>query len=164
MTTRIGSGIRLTAVALLAVLASAAAMHTPTGRLSAPAMANAPSPVRVTIQMSENDPKAMHLALNNAANIAAHYKAAGQKVDLQIVTYGPGLHMLRADTSPVKQRVATMSLEIEGLTFAACANTRANMSKQEGAEVALVSEARLVPSGVVTLIELQQKGYAYIRP
>ncbi|MFM9942527.1 MAG: DsrE family protein [Hyphomicrobiaceae bacterium] len=164
MTKCIRTATRICAVALLGALASMSSLQTPTGRLYSPAVANEVAPVRVAIQMSENDPKAMHLALNNAANLSAHYKQQGRKVDIHVVTYGPGLHMLRADTSPVKQRVATMSLEIEGLTFAACANTRANMSKQEGAEIALLSEARVVPSGVVTLAELQQKGFAYIRP
>jgi len=40
----------------------------------------------------------------------------------------------------------------------------AGMSKQEGKDVPLMSEAKLAPSGVVRLIELQEKGYAYIRP
>jgi intracellular sulfur oxidation DsrE/DsrF family protein len=38
------------------------------------------------------------------------------------------------------------------------------MSKQEGKEIPILSEARVVPSGVVRLIELQEKGYSYIRP
>ena len=135
-----------------------------TRALIASAVANEKAPVRVAIQVSENEPRQMTLALNNAANLAAHYKALGRKVDIQIVTYGPGLHMLRADTSPVKARIAAMSLEIDGLTFAACKNTQVNMAKQEGKDVPLIGEARIVPSGVVTLIELQQTGFAYIRP
>lgn len=38
------------------------------------------------------------------------------------------------------------------------------MTKQEGKDVPLVSEARVVPSGVVQLIELQEQGFSYIRP
>ena len=72
--------------------------------------------------------------------------------------------MLRADTSPVKQRIAEMSLALPQISFSACGNTQVNMTKQEGKEVVLVSEARVVPSGVVRLIELQEQGYAYIRP
>ncbi len=118
---------------------------------------------KVGIQVNQNDKALMDLALNNAKNIIEHYKAKGETVAIEIVTYGPGLHMLRADTSPVKQRIAEMSMAPE-ISFAACGNTRANMTKQEGNEVLLVSEARLVPSGVVRLIQLQKQGYAYIRP
>lgn len=106
----------------------------------------------------------MNLALNNAKNVLDYYQSKGETITIEIVTYGPGLHMLRADTSPVKQRIAEMSLAAPEISFAACNNTQVNMSRQEGKEVVLVSEARVVPSGVVRLIELQEKGYSYIRP
>jgi intracellular sulfur oxidation DsrE/DsrF family protein len=57
-----------------------------------------------------------------------------------------------------------MSLEMPNLTFAACGNTQANMTKAEGKPVTLLSEAKITPSGVVRLMELQGQGYAYIRP
>lgn len=155
------------AIAVVAVaggISAASFFPDQVGKFVTAVRASEGGPVRVSLQLSENDPKAMNLALNNISNLATYYKAQGKKVDIQIITYGPGLHMLRADTSPVKQRIASMSLEIDGLTFNACSNTRANMAKQEGVEIPLLSEAKVVPSGVVTLIELQQKGYAYIRP
>jgi intracellular sulfur oxidation DsrE/DsrF family protein len=119
---------------------------------------------KVAIQVNENDPKVMNLALNNAKNVIDYYKGRGEKVSVEIVTFGPGLHMFRADTSPVKQRIAEMSLALPEITFAACGNTKANMTKQEGKDVSLLSEAKLVPSGVVRLMELQKQGYSYIRP
>jgi len=119
---------------------------------------------QVAIHVDDNDSKVMNLALNNAKNVLDHYKSKGETIAIEIVTYGPGLHMLRADTSPVKQRIAEMSLSAPEVSFAACSNTQVNMSRQEGREVILVSEARVVPSGVVRLIELQEKGYSYIRP
>jgi uncharacterized protein len=72
--------------------------------------------------------------------------------------------MLRADTSPVKDRIAPMSLENPNLKFIACGNTQANQSKAEGKPVTLISEAKVMPSGVVRLMELQKQGYAYIKP
>ncbi len=119
---------------------------------------------KLVIQVNDNDPKLHNLALNNAKNVAEYYAAKGQKVDIQIVTYGPGLHMLRSDTSAVKQRIAAMSLENTNIAFAACGNTRSNMAKQEGKDIPLISEAKLVPSGVVQIMELQKSGYAYLRP
>ncbi len=119
---------------------------------------------KIAIQVAENNPQLMNLALNNANNIITHYKKAGEKVIVEIVTFGPGLNMLRDDTSPVKARIQTMSLENPELTFAACANTQANASKQEGKDIPIMSEAKITPSGVVRLAELQSQGYAYIRP
>ena len=119
---------------------------------------------KVAIQVNQNDKAVMDLALNNARNVIDYYKAKGETVAVEIVTYGPGLHMLRADTSPVKDRIAPMALENSNLAFIACGNTQANQSKAEGKPVTLLSEAKVMPSGVVRLMELQKQGYAYIRP
>jgi len=119
---------------------------------------------KVAIQVDQNEKAIMELALNNAKNIIDYYKSKDESVAIEIVTYGPGLHMLRNDTSPVKERIAVMSLESPNLTFAACGNTQANQSKAENKPIILVDEARVTPSGVVRLMELQQQGYAYIRP
>lgn len=119
---------------------------------------------RIVLHVDADDPKTMNLALNNAKNIAAWYEEKGIPVEIRIVTYGPGLHMLRADTSPVKDRIAAMSLELSNPSFAACANTMAAMAKNEGREPPIVEEAEIVPSGVVELVELQRQGWSYIRP
>lgn len=152
------------AAALAACGLLAAALTAGSTAAHAQAQSKAPVQHRVAIQVASNDPATITLALNNAQNIINHYKAAGQPVDVIVVGYGPGLHMFRDDTSPVKQRLATMSLENPNLSFAACANTQSNMARAESRDIKLVSEAKVVPSGVVTLIELQKAGYAYIRP
>lgn len=119
---------------------------------------------KLAIHVDSNDPAVMTLALNNAQNVISFYKKKGERVIVELVTYGPGLHMFRSDTSPVKQRIATMSLENPNLKFSACGNTRTGMKKREGKEIPIVSEAKIVHSGVVRLMELQRQGYAYIRP
>ncbi|MDU6669113.1 MAG: hypothetical protein E6501_10890, partial [Bradyrhizobium sp.] len=60
---------------------------------------------RVAIQVDQNDPAIMNLALNNASNIMETFKEKGEEVEIELVTYGPGLNMLREDTSPVKDRL-----------------------------------------------------------
>lgn len=121
---------------------------------------------RLSIQVDQNDPQVMNLALNNATNVIEYYRAKNEEVDIDIVTYGPGLHMFRADTSPVKDRLKRLKeLAFPGnVQFSACNNTRQGMEKAEGKEVPIVPDATIVPSGVVRLMELQEKGWSYIRP
>mgnify|MGYP006171662241 CR=1 FL=1 len=133
------------------------------GTLSASAYA-AGNKHKIAIHLDENDKGRMNLVLNNAQNVNAYYQSKGDTVEIEVVTYGPGLHMLRTDTSPVKARIAAMSLQMENLTFAGCQITQAKMTKKAGKKITLVSEAKMVPSGVVRLIELQESGWAYIRP
>ena len=123
-------------------------------------------PHRVAIQVNQNDPQVMNLALNNATNVLEYYRAKNEDVEIDIVTYGPGLHMLRADTSPVQDRLKRLKeLAFPGkVEFSACNNTKQGMEKAEGKAISIVSDATLVPSGVVRLMELQEQGWSYLRP
>ncbi len=118
----------------------------------------------VAIHVDENDPQVMNMALNNVANLNRYYTEQGDSVTIEIVAYGPGLSMFIDGKSPVADRIAAMALEIENIQFAACGNTHRNLSQKAGHDVALLDEAKLVPSGVVRLIELQEQNYSYIRP
>lgn len=121
-------------------------------------------PHRLVIHVDVNDPAVMNLALNNVSNVAQHYSDLNQKVEIEVVAYGPGLHMLRDDTSPVKGRIKAMSETTPDLTFSACGNTRENMTKNEAKDVPLISQAKITKSGVVRLMELQEQGWSYLRP
>jgi intracellular sulfur oxidation DsrE/DsrF family protein len=105
-----------------------------------------------------------HLALSNAQNVKQFYEAKGEEILIEIVAYGPGLEMYVAEKSPVKERIAAMSLETPEISFAACGITHQKMVEKAGKDVPLLTEAKMVPSGVVRLMELQGEGYAYVKP
>ncbi len=130
------------------------------------ALAADSKPHRIAIQIDQNDPQIMNLVLNNATNVVEYYRAKNEAVDVDIVAYGPGLHMLRADTSPVQDRVKRLKdMAFPGkIQFSACNNTRQGMEKAEGHAIPILAEATVVPSGVVQLMELQEQGWSYIRP
>ena len=139
---------------------------------SAPAKVSAPAKTRpaasqrhrLAVQVNVNDPAVMNLALNNVSNAAQYYSEIGQKVEIEVVAFGPGLHMLRDDTSPVKARIKSMSETMPNLAFAACGNTRENMTRAEAKDIPLISQAKVVKAGVVRLVELQERGWSYLRP
>ena len=121
----------------------------------------APKAHRVVLQVNSNEAAMMNLALNNATNVAQYYKDLGEKVSIEIVTYGPGLHMLRDDTSPVKARIETIALSTPEISFKACGNTQENMRKAENKEIPLIPQvAQVVKSGVVRILELQEQGWS----
>jgi len=119
---------------------------------------------RLVLQVNSADAAAMNLALNNATNVEQYYNGLGEKVEIEIVTFGPGLHMLRDDTSPVKDRIKAISEKMPSISFKACGNTQENMGKAENKEIPLVSQAIVVKSGVVRVMELQEQGWSYVRP
>jgi intracellular sulfur oxidation DsrE/DsrF family protein len=153
------------AVAVCAVLALFTPMVMAQAQRGAiPATASTPKTHRLVLQVNSADPMTMNLALNNASNVEQNYRELGEKVEIEIVAFGPGLHMLRDDTSPVKERLKAIAARSAAISFKACDNTRENMGKAEAKTIPLVAEATLVKSGVVRLMELQEQGWAYVRP
>ena len=126
--------------------------------------ATPPARHRLVLQVNSNEPAAMNLALNNAANVEQYYRERSEAVEIEVVAFGPGLHMLRDDTSPVKDRLKAMAEKSPAISFKACGNTQENMGKAEDKKIPLVAQAVLVKSGVVRLMELQEQGWSYVRP
>ena len=142
---------RFAAIALMS-MASATSGHAADGKTH-----------HIAIQIDQNDPQVMNMVLNNATNVIEYYRAKNEDVDVEIVAYGPGMHMLRADTSPVADRIKHLK-EMGKVQFSACNNTKQNMEKAEGHAISIVPEATIVPAGVVRLMELQEQGWSYVRP
>lgn len=131
-----------------------------------PVQADDGSAHHVVFHVDDNDKLKMNITLNNAANVTKYYAAKGETARIEIVAYGPGLHMLRADTSPVKKRLETYTMEYDNVTFAACGNTIKGVTKKEGKAPQLIQSDSIsvVPSGVVQLMIRQDQGWHYIRP
>jgi intracellular sulfur oxidation DsrE/DsrF family protein len=119
---------------------------------------------KLAIHVDQNDPAVMRLALGNARNTHELYAAAGEDVAIEIVCYSQGLHMVRDDTSPVKDDIRSTRVKVPQLAFSACNNTKRAMEKTEGKTIPLIEEAVVVPAGVVRLVELQEQGFKYIKP
>jgi uncharacterized protein len=123
-------------------------------------------PHHLALHIDQNDPVVMNQTLNNATNVIEYYRGKNEEVDVDIVAYGPGLHMLRADTSPVQDRIRRLKdMVFPGkIQFSACNVTKQGMEKAEGHAISVVPDATVVPSGVVHLMELQEQGWSYVRP
>ena len=119
---------------------------------------------RLALQVSDDDPVKMNAALNVAANVSKYYSEKGDEVEIQIVAFNAGLTMLRADKSPVLARLKSFKQSMPNVSFMACQNTLDSMTRHEGKQPPLVDNATLVPAGVVTLIELGEKGWTIVRP
>jgi uncharacterized protein len=123
-------------------------------------------PHRIAIQIDQSDPQVMNLVLNNADNVIEYYRAKKEDVEIEIVAYGPGLDMFRADKSPVQDRIRRLKTATAPgkVQFSACGNTKQNMEKAEGHAISILPDTIMIPSGVVRLIELQEQGWSYVRP
>jgi len=130
----------------------------------AAAPANAMEKHRLALQISDDSPEKMNAVLNVAANVSKYYSDKGDEVEIQIVAFNAGLTMLRADKSPVLERLKSFKQGMPNVSFMACENTLQALTRKEGKEPPLVENATRVTAGVVTLIELGEKGWTIVRP
>jgi len=114
---------------------------------------------KLVIQVSSSDALTQKIAMNNAVNVQKAYGV--DNVAVEIVAYGPGLSML---TKKSKYSNRVQSLAVQGVTFSACGNTIKKVTKKKGKTPKLSEGVVVVSAGVVRIMELQEKGYSYIRP
>lgn len=122
----------------------------------AKAKAKAPAKDKVVFQISDGDAAKWNLALNNAKNVQDELGAS--KVDIEIVAYGPGIGMLKADAT-TSNRISDAIKS--GIKIVACENT---MTNQKLTKADMNPDIGYVPAGVVELMKRQREGWAYIRP
>ena len=98
-------------------------------------------------------------------NVTNHLNAVGDKnAEVIVVTHGKGIDFLLegwADKQGKTYDEAVQGLVNRGVKFQICANTLRGR-KIEDDKVSM--NAKVVPSGVATVAELQQQGYAYLKP
>ena len=153
---KLAAAIACAALALpLSAIAADAAKKPPVVQKKK-AAAKAPQKERLVMQVSDADPQKWNLALNNAKNVQTDLGA--DKTEIEIVAYGPGIGMLKADAlvaNRIEEAVAS------GVKVVACENT---MKVQKISRDDMHKNIEYVPAGVVELMRKQQQGYAYVRP
>jgi len=119
---------------------------------------------RLALQISDNSLEKMNGVLNVAANVSRYYDERGDEVEIEIVAFNAGMHMLREDTSPVKERIANFRKSMPNVAFKACGNTMDTMERNEGHPIRLLPQVDVVQAGVTRLIELSEQGWTIVRP
>jgi hypothetical protein len=114
---------------------------------------------KIVIQVSTDDPRTQKIALNNAVNLQKLYGI--DNIQIEIVAYGPGLGLM---TTKSGQASRVTSLAMQDITFSACGNTMKKVAKKSGKMPELLEGVGQVTAGVARIMELQQQGYAYVRP
>jgi hypothetical protein len=126
------------------------------GALALPATGLAADKGKLVVQVSDGNPATWNLALNNVKNVQ---KDLGKdNVEVEIVAYGPGIGMLKAD-SEVANRIG--EAVDSGVKVMACENT---MKGQKLSKDDMNAKIGYVQAGVVEIMQRQQQGYAYLRP
>ncbi|MCW8933195.1 MAG: DsrE family protein [Gammaproteobacteria bacterium] len=114
---------------------------------------------KMVIQINSKDKVTHKMGLINAGNLKSQLGI--NNVDVEVVIYGPGLSMVKAD-SVFKNRI--QKLQSRGVEFSVCGGTLKAIAKKTGKEPELLEGMKRVRTGALRILELQEAGYAYLRP
>ena len=142
----------MTAAALIAAA-------TPAARAQAPLQDKPFAEHKIVLQLSDNDPRKQGLVLSVTSNLMKHYDP--DKVAIEIVTFGPGIELLRPE-NPNRKMVE--SLVAQGVRFDICLNTVDMLEREAGKRPEFIAAATPVQVGVAQILFLTENGYTLVRP
>jgi intracellular sulfur oxidation DsrE/DsrF family protein len=114
---------------------------------------------RIVLQLSDNDSKKQSLVISVAYNLLKAYDP--DKVAIEVVTFGPGIDLLRADNT---NRKRVESLVAQGVRFDVCLNTVDTIERETGKRPDIIPAAKPVQVGVGQILSLTENGYTLVRP
>lgn len=117
------------------------------------------APHKMVIQVNSKDALSQKMALMNAGNLKS--QLGKDNVDIEIVVYGPGIGMIKSDSRFAKK---IQSLQEKNVKISVCGGTLKMLEKKHGKAPELVPGVSKVKTGALRILELQEKGYAYMRP
>ena len=115
-------------------------------------------PHRVVMHLNSGDEKVQRGALNNIRNL---YQEVGREyLRVELVVHGAGLPLLTKKDSSLAPELAQLKTAYEA-EFTACSNT---MKAQGLTRADLLDQVGRTVPAMVRLMELQEEGWAYIKP
>ena len=114
---------------------------------------------KIVLQLSDNDPKRQALVISVAYNLLKFYDP--DKVAIEVVTFGPGIDLLRTDNG---NRKLVESLIAQGVRFDVCLNTVDTLERETGKRPEIIPAATAVQVGVGQILLLTENGYTLVRP
>jgi len=114
----------------------------------------------IVLQLADADDATQARVLSVANNLIKHY-GGPDFVDIEVVTYGPGISLLYPDNANVDRIASLMANDVR---FVGCLNTLDTIERKTGKRPKLIPEVITVQTGVARLVERAQQGFVVIRP
>jgi len=116
---------------------------------------------KMVIQVNSKDAVVQKMALNSAKNLKR--MIGKDAIDVEIVVYGPGLSLIESRgraADKVKILMADYDVKVSVCNGA----LKAYAKRHGGQGLEIIKGVSRVPTGALRILELQEQGYAYLRP
>jgi len=116
---------------------------------------------KMVIQVNSKDPVTQKMALNSAKNLK---KMLGKDaVDVEVVVYGPGLSLIKTNSFSA-EKITGLMADYDIKVSVCNGALKAYAKRHGGHELEIIKGVSRVPTGALRILELQEQGYAYLRP
>ncbi|HUB10766.1 MAG TPA: hypothetical protein VMB34_02325 [Acetobacteraceae bacterium] len=132
--------------------------------LSAPSAWAAGRQHHLVIHVDSADAEIMTEALHNAANVVATERKAGDTVKIEVVANGYGTKMFVRELSPIADEIRRIHAAYPEVVLSACGISLAHTEAAMKRSLTVLPEAHVVPSGAARIMELEERGWAYLKP
>ncbi|AKJ96107.1 hypothetical protein TVD_12410 [Thioalkalivibrio versutus] len=145
-------------------LAQVAASDNAPGGAAAPQQVfSATETDQILLHINEADTRAVAELLDDIESMYREAATVGRDLNVQVVVHNNAMGMLRTDSAPYPERVASMAEAYPTLRFTACAQTLNRLAREEGQKVDILPQAELIDSGVAEAARRQAEGWIYIK-
>jgi intracellular sulfur oxidation DsrE/DsrF family protein len=117
----------------------------------------------VILHLSSDAPGKVDAALDRTQNLLDLYQKLGRNVRVELVVNGPGLDLLRSDTSPAAARVRALQARYHNLTFLACRKAIERLKLEKGIDAKLLKGTHIAPSALQQIVTRLEQGWTYIQ-
>lgn len=113
---------------------------------------------RAVFHVDQKEEPVFSLAINNVINLLNAIPE--QEHELIVLLNGPAVGLMTREAAvPFGERI--QGLVAQGVRFQVCDNA---LKRFEVSRESLIPECQIIPAGIVGLIDLQNQGFAYIKP
>ncbi|MGD8711683.1 MAG: hypothetical protein PVG50_02495 [Thiohalophilus sp.] len=117
---------------------------------------------KVLLHVSSNDPYRFNILLNEAENLLKTSLKKHQSVEVEILTNGEGMELVHDSNRTYARRLKTLQQKYDNLVVSAC-NQSLKRLREQGINIQLLPQTRIVPSAINEALARQKKGWTYIR-
>ena len=137
-------------------------VHDATERGQAAAQRHGLAASGLVVHVASSRGERVDTALQEVEDYLRDARAAGRKVNVEIVANQSGIDILRADKSAYSKRLERLRAAYPNLTYIACHQT-ADRLRDGGAAVKLLPGVHYAPTALDEIVKRMQQGWVYIR-
>ncbi len=118
---------------------------------------------RAVFHITSVEPARVRATLDAIEEMISAYARARRPLRLELVANAEGLHLLRADTSPARERIAQIQRDFGNIRFLACGKTIQRIELETGRVVPLLPDVETAPSALDQILLRLRGGWSYVR-